>query len=72
MKKLTSMERTVKKVDVQSTLLSIPVGEELIIKTRIIKASSIRSAIRYLNQKGYMFASTEKGLIDEVKVFRKE
>ncbi|MCD8044877.1 MAG: hypothetical protein LUE98_15570 [Tannerellaceae bacterium] len=62
--------KTIKKVDVQSTLLSIPVGGEVTIKNKQVKSSSIRSAIRVLNQRGYRFESSEKGLIDEVRIRR--
>lgn len=58
------------KIDVQATLLKIEIGKSTIIKTKTIKASSIRSAIRVLNKKGYDFDSTEKGYVDEVKVTR--
>jgi len=58
------------KIDVKATLLKIGVGKSTIIKTKIIKASSIRSAIRVLNKEGYDFDSTERGLVDEVKVTR--
>ncbi|MCD7929955.1 MAG: hypothetical protein LUH15_00490 [Tannerellaceae bacterium] len=62
--------KTIKKVDVQSTLLSIPVGGEVTIKNKQVKSSSIRSAIRVLNQRGYRFESSEKGLIYEVRIRR--
>lgn len=58
------------KIDVQATLLKIGIGKSTMIKTKTIKASSIRSAIRVLNKKGYDFDSTEKGLIDVVRVTR--
>ena len=58
------------KIDVKATLLKIGVGKSTIIKTKTIKGSSIRSAIRVLNKKGYDFDSTERGLIDAIKVTR--
>jgi len=59
-----------KKVLVQESLLTMPSGGSDLIKTKHIKAASIRTAIRELNRKGYSFESTERGLIDEVKVTR--
>ncbi|MDR0823555.1 MAG: hypothetical protein LBN74_00550 [Prevotella sp.] len=59
-----------RKVKVQKMLLSIPAGSEEKIKVKYVKACSIRSAIRQLNQKGYFFEATERGLVDEVKVKR--
>ena len=58
------------KIDVKQTLLKIEIGQTAFIKTRVIKASSIRSAVRVLNKQGYDFNSTEKDLIDEVKITR--
>ena len=61
----------VKKIDVKGTLLAINVGKTRVIKTRDIKASSIRSAVRRLNLEfPCSFEATEDGLIDEVKVTR--
>ncbi len=63
--------KTKQQVEVQNTLLSLrPDGKPVTIKTKDIKASSIRSGIRELNAKGYSFESTERGLVDEVKVTR--
>lgn len=63
--------QTVKKrVNVQETLLTLTPGQTEMVKTKLIKPSSIRSAIRELNKKGYQFTQTEKGLIDEVQVTR--
>jgi len=60
------------KISVKHTLLKIPVGKMVFIKTELIKASSIRSAIRVLNKEGYLFESTERNLVNEVKVTRKK
>lgn len=61
----------VKKVDVKGTLLAISVGKSKTIKTRDIKASSIRSAVRRLNKDiPFSFEATEEGLVDAVKVTR--
>lgn len=69
-KKMDSNLTIVNKVSVQRTLLTIKPGENKIIKTNLIKASSIRSAIRCLNKKGYSYKASEKGLIDEIEVSR--
>ncbi|WP_099465601.1 hypothetical protein [Parabacteroides provencensis] len=58
------------KTDVQGTLLSLKVGFPTSIKNTQIKACSIRSAIRKLNQKGYSFKQSEEGRIDDVIVTR--
>lgn len=67
---MTTTIKPVTKINVKATLLKIGVGKSAVIKTKTIKASSIRSAVRVLNQQGYDFESTEKGLINEVKVSR--
>lgn len=59
------------KISVKHTLLKIPVGTTVIVETKLIKASSIRSSIRVLNKEGYLFESTERNLVNEVKVTRK-
>jgi hypothetical protein len=58
------------KINVTGTLLKIEPGKSVSIKTKVIKASSIRSIVRKLNNAGYSFVSTERGLIDEVIVSR--
>lgn len=58
------------KTDVQGTLLSLGIGVPTSIKNKEIKACSIRSAIRKLNQKGYSFKQSEEGRIDDVIVTR--
>lgn len=65
-----ALQTVKKRINVQETLLTISPGESAIVKTKLIKPSSIRSAIRCLNKKGYQFTQTEKGLIDEVQVTR--
>ena len=67
---MTTSIKPVTKIDVQATLLKIEVGQTVTIKTKVIKASSIRSAVRVLNKEGYSFTSTERNLINEVKVTR--
>lgn len=62
--------KPIKKIDIKATLLQIPVGNSIIIKTKTIKPSSLRSAIRTLNNEGYFYECTERGLADEVKIRR--
>jgi len=69
-KNMTTTIKPVTKINVKATLLKIGVGQSTVIKTKTIKASSIRSAVRVLNNEGYDYESTEKGLVDTVKVTR--
>jgi hypothetical protein len=62
--------KTKNQVKVQDSLLTIPVGGVSVIKTKDIKASSIRSAVGKLNKKGYQYTHTERDLINEVRVTR--
>lgn len=59
-----------KTVDVRATLLAIPIDDSVIIKTRDISANRIRAAVSRLNNECYLFETSEKGLIDEVRVTR--
>lgn len=74
MEKNQKMAKPIKKmrIDVQGTLLNIKVGEQVVFATKDIKCTSIRSGINYLNSKGYLFKSSEKGLINEVMVKREK
>ena len=68
---MTLQIKTREKISVQDTLLeNVPVNGELVIKTKLIKANSIRSAVRSLKKKGYAFSATEDGYVDEVLVTR--
>lgn len=58
------------KTDVQGTLLSLPIGKPTSIKNSLIKACSIRSAVRKLKDAGFSFNITEKGRVDDVIVTR--
>lgn len=58
------------KIMVKETLLNIEVGTSVFIKTKVMKPSSIRSAIRFLKKEGYDLRATERGLVDQVKVSR--
>jgi hypothetical protein len=64
------LQNVAKKTHVQGTLLLIKPGETKRIKTRLIKATSIRSAVNILNSKGYSFMASERGLVDEMDVTR--
>ena len=59
-----------KTVNVRATLLAIPLGCSVIIKTRDISANKIRATVSRLNNKAYLFKTSEKDLVDEVKVTR--
>lgn len=60
----------VKKISATESMKRIPPGTSLLIKTKDIKRSSLESAKRRLNQRGYSFEVSEEGLIDEVLVTR--
>jgi hypothetical protein len=53
------------------TLLQLSVGQEIEIKARKFKASTVRQAVSRLNRKcGMSFSCSEEGLIDGIKVRR--
>lgn len=58
------------RVDVTSTLLDIPRGSTYSFDIKKVKKSSLCSAARRLNGRGYKFVVTEKGRIDDVLVTR--
>lgn len=62
--------KLISKISPIDTLKAFSIGEPFFIKTKEIKASSIRSAVRNLRKKGYEFDTTERGLINEVQVTR--
>lgn len=63
--------KPVTKISIPATLLAIKVGETAIIPTKIIKASSIRSAaFRLEKAKKAQFIVTEQGFVNETKVTR--
>jgi hypothetical protein len=64
------IKNLVERIDVRGTLLSIPVGQSRHIPVTMIKAASIRSAVRILRKEGYSFDVTEKGLMETTKVTR--
>lgn len=57
-----------KRISVRDTLLRIPVGEERIIKNKMIKQSVIRATITTLRKSGHEFSVSEAGRIDDVLV----
>lgn len=59
-----------KRISIRDTLLRIPIGEERIIKNKIIKQSVIRSTITTLRKEGYGFSVSEAGRIDDVIITR--
>lgn len=59
-----------KRPQVIDTLLQIQKGQTYDVKVTDCKASSIRSAVRNLNNKGYSYTATEKGLTDRIRVTR--
>lgn len=62
--------KIVKKPSAYDTLITLNVNEQCYIKTKQIKSTSIRSAIRLLNKSGYWFECSEKGLVDQILVRR--
>jgi hypothetical protein len=60
-----------KKVTLPDQLKCLSIGDEVIIKARLYKIGTVRSAVRRLNlTHKYQFAVTEKGLIDSCIVKR--
>ncbi|GHT05335.1 hypothetical protein FACS189440_01090 [Bacteroidia bacterium] len=59
-----------RKIRVREKFLSIPAGNSILFKTKEIKSGSARAAMSSLNNEGYLFEVTEKGLIDEIKITR--
>ncbi|MDR1884255.1 MAG: hypothetical protein LBR26_15965 [Prevotella sp.] len=57
-------------IDSRKTFLSIKPGTSLLVKTRYIKGNRARSLTHTLNKAGYHFETSEKGLIDEIKITR--
>lgn len=66
----TVKAKLIRKVSATATLLAMEKGETVILKTASVKASSIRWAVLRLNEKGYKYEQTERGLINGVKVTR--
>ena len=63
--------KPVTKISIPDTLLSLKVGETVMISARTINSSSVRaSASRLKKIKKAQFIVTEQGLINEIKVTR--
>ena len=61
----------VTKISIPDTLLSLKVGETVMISARTINSSSVRAAASRLKKiKKAQFIVTEQGLINEIKVTR--
>ncbi|WP_286844504.1 hypothetical protein, partial [Proteiniphilum sp. UBA5346] len=63
--------KPVTKISIPDTLLSLKVGETVMISARTINSSSVRAAASRLKKiKKAQFIVTEQGLINEIKVTR--
>lgn len=63
--------KPVTKISIPDTLLSLKVGETVMISARTINSSSVRAAASRLKKiKEAQFIVTEQGLINEIKVTR--
>lgn len=63
--------KPVTKISIPDTLLSLKVGETVMISARTINSSSVRAAASRLKKiKKAHFIVTEQGLINEIKVTR--
>ncbi|CAK7067479.1 MAG: hypothetical protein PETM_02953 [Petrimonas sp.] len=63
--------KPVTKISIPDTLLSLKVGETVMISARTINSSSVRaSASRLKKIKKAQFIVTEQGLINEIKITR--
>lgn len=64
------MKRIVKQKRLDENLMEMSLGSVVEVLSRDYKANVVRSTIYKLNQRGYSFVATEKGLIDSVQVTR--
>ncbi|RNC65170.1 hypothetical protein [Proteiniphilum sp. X52] len=63
--------KPVTKISIPATLLTIKVGETVIISSKIMKSSSIRAAASRLERaQKAQFIVTEQGFVDETQVTR--
>lgn len=63
--------KPVTKISIPDTLLSLKVGETVMISARTINSSSVRAAASRLKKiKKAQFIVTEQGLINEIKLTR--
>jgi hypothetical protein len=64
-------ERIAKKISVSDTLMSLKVGETIVIPTRVVRTGSLHvAASRLEKRKEGKFYVTVKGLVDETRVVR--
>ncbi len=59
-----------RKKTLTDTLRTIPIGEQMVVKNRDYKSTTIRNVLSRLKQEGYLYECTEKDCIDYVKVSR--
>ena len=63
--------KPVTKISIPDTLLSLKIGETVMIPVRTIKSSSVRAAASRLKRTDKaQFIVTEQGFVDEIKVTR--
>lgn len=71
MKKSSHRPNFIRKVSPKETLLSMEVGDTIIIPTRIIKTPAVRmAASRIESSKAGKFYITEQGMVNETQVTR--
>lgn len=62
--------KIIKKISYPDTIKALPVGESIKFKNADVRPGSIRRIVYALNNKGYLFRASEKGLINEIIVKR--
>lgn len=62
--------KIVRKISATETLEAMKVGESHVIKASLMKITTVRRAAQLLKNRGYCFTTTERGLINEVRVTR--
>lgn len=71
MKKSTNKPKFIKRISPKETLMSMEVGDTVIIPTKNIKTPAIRmAALRIEQKKDGKFYITEQGMINETQVTR--
>ena len=58
------------KISVLDTLLSIPIGKSVEIRSKDIKTASVQTALTRLRKKGYSFIGSTAGRYDGIVVTR--
>ena len=59
-----------KKVSVTGTLMSLEVGEVIVVKSTDVKVNVLRGAAHKLKERGYRFHISEKELVNQARVTR--